>query len=103
MVSIYKTTKIKKNDVKVQLRVNPQWYSGKYPLQYRLEPKNLGWIRRMFNFWHTIKSITTSDVAIYRENGLMDMLHTAGELSKYKEKFKTMGDIKKYEMERNMK
>ena len=79
---------------KIQLRACPNfWATGNircYTVEYRIDPKELNWFRRIFNFWFTIKH------AVYDDTFNLT-IKDPNEFGYYKSKFKTEKDIIDFE------
>ena len=91
---------------KLQLRLKK--YGGVYDpsdwdwweLQYRIDPSELNWFRRLFNFWRPIKEFhkVTSNKGVMRSKLIVDTQHQTWkvqmELNEFKTQFKTEQDLK---------
>ena len=85
-----------KNSKKVQIRLYPYTDTCKQ-VKYRVDPTELNWFQRIFcNYWRTIYEFC--DISGKPDKSdFIPLLDKPGTINSYKDKFKTLKDIKDFE------
>lgn len=84
------------NNLEVEVRAIPYYYFlsknvAYHEIQYRIKPYQLNWFQRTFcNFWDYIP------YCVYDECFNLHVYEPATSFQKYKDMFKTLGDVRKF-------